>query len=97
MSNNSIIFHDNKHEYFDVFKDLNNEHKQHPYYKLLNSSISLSSAKETIKEISYHYKDIDGNFIDQFQSINGFDSRVWELFLLVPKIVKTMYFSAFCF
>ncbi|MFH6948230.1 hypothetical protein ACHRV6_07070 [Flavobacterium sp. FlaQc-51] len=81
MSNNSIVFHDNKHEYFDVFKDLNNDHKQHPNYKLLNSSIAFSSAKETIKEISYHYKDIDGNFIDQFQSVNGFDSRVWELFL----------------
>jgi hypothetical protein len=91
MSNNSIIFHDNKHEYFDVFKDLNNEHKQHPYYKLLNSSISLSSAKETIKEISYHYKDIDGNFIDQFQSINGFDSRVWELFLF--SFFREQFFS----
>ncbi len=81
MSSNSIVFHDNKHEYFDLFQDLNNDKNQHPNYKLLNSSIALSSAKETVKEVSYHYKDIDGNFIDQFQSINGFDSRVWELFL----------------
>ena len=81
MSSNSIVFHDNKHQYFDLFQDLNNEEKQHPIYKLLNSNISQSMAKETIKEVSYHYKDIDGNFIDQFQSVNGFDSRVWELFL----------------
>ncbi|NOZ45815.1 MAG: glycosaminoglycan attachment site [Chlorobi bacterium] len=80
MSSNSIVFHDNKHEYFDLFKNLNNEEKQHPNYKLLNTNIALSMAKETIKEVSYHYKDI-GNFIDQFQSINGFDARVWELFL----------------
>ena len=81
MSSNSIVFHDNKHEYFDLFQNLNNEDNQHPNFKLLSSSIALSMAKETIKEVSYHYKDIDGNFIDQFQSINGFDSRVWELFL----------------
>lgn len=81
MSNNSIVFHDNKHEFFDLFQDLPNNDKQHPNYKLLKEHISLSSAKEVAKEISYHYKDIDGNFIDQFQSLNGFDSRVWELFL----------------
>ncbi len=81
MSSNSIVFHDNKHEYFDLFQNLNNEDNQHPNFKLLSSNIALSMAKETIKEVSYHYKDIDGNFIDQFQSINGFDSRVWELFL----------------
>lgn len=81
MSNDSITFHDNTHEYFDLFQDLSNEEKQHPYFKLLKSNIALSSALEAIKEVSYHYKDIDGNFIDQFQSENGFDSRVWELFL----------------
>lgn len=81
MGNDSITFHDNTHEYFDLFQDLNNEEKQHPYFKLLKSNIALSSALKAIKEVSYHYKDIDGNFIDQFQSENGFDSRVWELFL----------------
>lgn len=81
MSDNSIIFHDNKHDFFDLFQELDNEKKQHPYFKLLKSNIGFSPAKEVIKEISYHYKDIDGNFIDQFQSINGFDSRTWELFL----------------
>jgi hypothetical protein len=81
MSSNSIVFHDNKHEYFDLFQNLNNKDNQHPNFKLLSSDVALSMAKETVKEVSYHYKDIDGNFIDQFQSINGFDSRVWELFL----------------
>lgn len=81
MSNDSITFHDNTHQYFDLFQDLNNEEKQHPYFKLLKSNVALSSALEAVKEVSYHYKDIDGNFIDQFQSENGFDSRVWELFL----------------
>lgn len=56
MSSNSITFHDNKHEYFDLFQDLDNEEKQHPFYKLLKSNISQSMAKETIQEVSYHYK-----------------------------------------
>lgn len=91
MSDNSIAFHDNEYEYFDLFKDLKNEDNQHPNYKLLQSNIALSMAKETVKEVSYHYKDIDGNFIDQFQSINGFDSRVWELFLFC--FFREQYFS----
>lgn len=81
FGSDSFVFHDNSSNFFDVFRDLNNEDKCHPNYKILKNHISFSSAKEAIKEISYHYKDIDGNFIDQFQSINGFDSRVWELFL----------------
>lgn len=81
MTSNSITFHDNSHEYFDLFQNIVNEDKQHPFYKLLKSNIGLTSAKEAISEVSYHYKDIDGNFIEQFQSLNGFDSRVWELFL----------------
>lgn len=81
MSSNSITYHDNSHEYFDLFQNFENDDKQHPFYKLLKSNIGLTSAKEAISEVSYHYKDIDGNFIEQFQSLNGFDSRVWELFL----------------
>ncbi|CAM4300437.1 glycosaminoglycan attachment site [Cytophagaceae bacterium 50C-KIRBA] len=81
MSNNSIVFHDNKHGFFDLFQILSKKDQQHPNYTLLKEHISLSSAREVIKEISYHYKDIDGNFINQFQSLNGFDARVWELFL----------------
>lgn len=67
IGNNSIVFHDNRHEYFDIFQDLNNDDKQHSNYKLLKSHIALSSAKGAIKEVSYHFKDIDGNFIEQFQ------------------------------
>jgi len=81
MSQNSIDSHENKNEFFDLFKDLTNKGKQHPNYILLKEHISLSSAKEVMKEVSFHYKDIDGDFIQQFQSLNGFDSRIWELYL----------------
>lgn len=81
MESNSIVFHDNKHQYFNIFGELSNYDKRHPNYILLRDSEALLSAKQVLSEISFHYKDIDGNFIDQFQSINGFDSRIWELFL----------------
>ena len=81
MESNSIVFHDNKHQYFNIFGELSNYDKQHPNYILLRDSEALLSAKQVLSEISFNYKDIDGNFIDQFQSINGFDSRIWELFL----------------
>ena len=81
FNEDNIIQHDNHSEFFDLFKNLNNEKTIHPHYKLLKESDFYSSAKEVIKEISYHYKDIDGNFIDQFQSLNGFDSRIFELYL----------------
>ncbi|WP_139295564.1 glycosaminoglycan attachment site [Myroides odoratimimus] len=89
MCSNNITYHDNS-KFFDLFKELNKPNQQHPYFNLLNTSSAYSSAKEAIKEISYHYKDIDGNFIDQFQSINGFDSRIWELYLFC--FFKEQYF-----
>lgn len=82
FNENDIIIHDNQSEYFDLFEELKNDDEHiHPHYKLLKESDFFSSAKETVKEISYHYKDIDGNFIEQFQSLNGFDSRIFELYL----------------
>jgi len=91
MTSNSIVFHDNKHDFFDLFQDLKNSGSMHPNFIVLREQVGFSSAKEVLKEISYHYKDIDGNFIEQFQSINGFDSRVWELFLFC--FFREQYFS----
>lgn len=81
MSNDSITLHENKSKFFDLFKATVKEENIHPAFQLLNEHIGFSSAKSAIQEVSYHYKDIDGNFIEQFQSINGFDSRLWELYL----------------
>jgi hypothetical protein len=81
MNNDSIVQHDNKTKFFDLFEIKVKADKIHPYFKILNESPAFEAAKEVIKEISYHYKDIDGNFIEQFQSLNGFDSRLWELYL----------------
>jgi hypothetical protein len=80
MSKDHIIFHENA-KFFDVFEQINKPQQEHPHFVLLRDNSAYSSAKEAIKEVSYHYKDVDGNFVDQFQSLNGFDARLWELYL----------------
>jgi hypothetical protein len=81
MNSDKIIIHDNDTVFFDLFNIVAKEKQIHPYFKELNNNEGFSGSKDVIKEISYHYKDIDGNFIEQFQSINGFDARLWELYL----------------
>lgn len=39
-----------------------------------------------------HFKDIDGNFIEQFQS-TGFDARLWELYLNTYLIEEQLFFD----
>ena len=55
--------------------------KLHPYFKRLSEDSHFIPSKKTLIEISNHFEDIDGNFIEQFQSINGFDARIWEIYL----------------
>ena len=54
--------------------------KLNPNFENIRSSKEYSSAREIIAEIMPHYKDVDGNFIKDFQT-TGFDSRLWELYL----------------
>lgn len=68
-----------KHNLFDIICD---KEKINLHFEKVSSSEFYSSAKEIIEEIMHHYKDIDGNFIEQFQT-TGFDARLWELYLFV--------------
>jgi hypothetical protein len=54
--------------------------KQHPSFVHLNNDDSYIPAKTIINNIMPYFIDIDGNFIEQFQT-TGFDSRIWELYL----------------
>ncbi len=54
--------------------------KLNPFFcHLINDKIFLP-ARSIIREMMPHFVDIDGNFVEQFQS-TGFDSRLWELYL----------------
>lgn len=65
---------------FELFSRAVREEELNPNFLFLSDSKGYSSAKELIAEIAYSFVDPDGNYIQQFQT-NGFDARLWELFL----------------
>lgn len=64
----------------DLFTPIVPIDKQHPYFTKLANEESFTPAKSVINVLMNHYIDIDGNFVEQFQS-EGFDARLWELYL----------------
>lgn len=64
----------------DLFTPILPAHKQHLYFTKLSQEEVFVPAKAVINELMPHFVDIDGNFVEQFQS-TGFDARLWELYL----------------
>ena len=64
----------------DLFKPLVPTEKQHIYYYHLMNGDLFTPARELIRNMMPYFADIDGNYVEQFQT-TGFDSRLWELFL----------------
>lgn len=67
---------------YEIFKPVVPEERQHPYFKILSQERRFEAARNLIKEIAFSFVDVDGNYIQQFQS-DGFDARLWELYLYV--------------
>lgn len=66
----------------ELFSKVLNPKQVSPLFQMLQSDEFYSPAKAVIREFAKYFIDCDNNFVDQFQSLNGFDSRVWEFFLL---------------
>jgi len=66
-----------KQNLFDVICE---QDKINPHFEVVRSLKEYSSAKNIIAKIMPNFKDVDGNFIKDFQT-TGFDSRIWELYL----------------
>lgn len=64
----------------DLFTPVLPIERLNPDFVRLSNDPSLMPARSIITEMMPHYTDVDGNFVDQFQS-TGFDARVWELYL----------------
>lgn len=64
----------------DLFAPIVDKSRIHPYFDIVNTKPTHIAAKALISEIAPHFYDVDGNFVEQFQT-QGFDSRLWELFL----------------
>ncbi|MBB5746572.1 hypothetical protein [Brevundimonas variabilis] len=64
----------------DFFAPITPEQDQHPTFKVLVNDPRYSPARELIAAMMRYHKDVDGNFVQQFQTV-GFDARLWELYL----------------
>lgn len=51
-----------------------------PVFLILAEEECYSSARGIVEPMMHWYEDLDGNFIEQFQTI-GFNARIWELYL----------------
>jgi hypothetical protein len=64
----------------DFFVPVAAERRQNPMFKALISDRGYSPALGILGEMMRYYEDVDGNFVEQFQS-TGFDQRIWELYI----------------
>jgi hypothetical protein len=63
-----------------LFEQVVKDEKLHPQYVSLRDIPGYAPARGMIDEQTEKLVDIDGNFVEQFQS-TGFDARTFELFL----------------
>ncbi|HCC7898885.1 TPA: hypothetical protein M8I63_003647, partial [Klebsiella pneumoniae] len=70
---------DESAETMDFFIDINKENIN-PDFMLVKDSPEYSAAKNIIEPLMRWYTDIDGNFVEQFQT-TGFNQRIWEILL----------------
>ncbi|WP_169949242.1 hypothetical protein [Microbispora sp. H11081] len=64
----------------DFFAPLVAKTKLHPDFRRIATDGEFSAARRIISAMMRWHEDIDGNFVEQFQT-TGFDARVWELYL----------------
>lgn len=64
----------------DFFKLMAPEEKLHPSFKLMSRAERYLPARDLITSLMRYHKDLDGNFVQQFQT-TAFDARLWELYL----------------
>jgi ribosomal protein L30/L7E len=64
----------------DFFVPVAPKERLNPRFRILSSEERYSPARALIEAMMRFYKDVDGNFVQQFQTI-AFDARLWELYL----------------
>ncbi len=64
----------------DLFQPVVPAERLHPNFVNLINSPAFLPARSILNEIATLFVDIDGSFVEQFQT-GGFDSRLWELYI----------------
>ncbi|AJY40791.1 hypothetical protein BW21_1270 [Burkholderia humptydooensis] len=72
--------HDATGEAFDVLTPIVERQRLHPSFLVLSENKFWVGARTVVSEMMRHFVDVDGNFVEQFQT-TGFDARLWELYL----------------
>lgn len=80
---------DERGKKLDLFAPVYAEDKLNPNFQRVRDMQGYSSAREIIQEMMHHYADIDGNYVEQFQT-TGFDARLWELYLFAYLIEERL-------
>ena len=83
---------DTQRKSIDFFKQIVSDDKLHSFFALLKNEDHYLPAREIINLIAPHFVDIDGNYVEQFQT-TGFDSRLWELYLHAYLVEEELFFD----
>lgn len=76
---------DEKGEPVDFFAPVHPAEILHPDFQQVASEIGFFPARGIIEPMMRWHEDLDGNFVEQFQS-TAFDQRIWELYLFATLI-----------
>lgn len=76
----------------DFFSPRVSEQKLHPSFRRLAAGVDFSAARAIIGVMMRWYEDVDGNFVEQFQT-TGFDARLWELYLFAALTEAQLHVS----
>ncbi|MGW0634119.1 hypothetical protein [Nocardia salmonicida] len=76
----------------DFFVPLVAEDKLHPNFRRIATERGYAAAREIIGVMMRWHEDVDGNFVEQFQT-SGFDTRTWELYLFAMLIESNLTVS----
>lgn len=72
-------------ETVDFFTPVHPLEKLHPDFRQVASEIGFFPARGIIEPMMRWHEDLDGNFVEQFQS-TAFDQRIWELYLFATLV-----------
>lgn len=76
----------------DLFELRVAEDKLHKHFQVLRTLPWAEPARRMLSEMMCHFTDVDGNFVEQFQS-TAFDARLWELYLYAALLEMGLYVS----
>lgn len=76
----------------DLFSPMVSQEKLNPTFDHVRQVDHWLPARSIMSEMMHHFCDVDGNFVEQFQT-TGFDARVWELYLYAALLELGLFVS----